>query len=314
MLQLKHKTEGLAGWLRELPRDTRKSFRYFAIFLALMAALTLLSNAASGATIAHITATYPIQASISDSVETTGTVNAKSKESVRAPTGLRVEHLTAGLGSKVKSGDELLFFDMEELESLMKKLDIDLAGLKVSAQILGVSNQSTDALEAQQEQEALKTAELELESLRGSLQRSVDKADRDYREATRDYSKARSEYRASDNGDSDVVGALTRLDKAETKVETARANFDAKQNAYNKLLETSSDPEVLATAKVALDAAEEAMAVAEKNYQTALGNYDDAIAEAAGSADEEQEQASRDYEQLKNARDKLYSARTFLEE
>lgn len=314
MITLLHRPFALAERLRELPIDTRKGIRWFVAFLLIMALLTLLSNVASGATIARVTANFPVRASISDTVVMDGIVTARITESVPAPDGVKVKRTLVESGSNVKFGDALLLFDEAKLAAALKRSTVELGQLQAQVNVLGVAEQSSDKLEARRDQDSIENAKLELESLRGKLQRAVNAADRAYREATRDYTKARSDYRESDSGSNYVVSALSHLDKAESKVESTRADFDAKKNAYDKLLETDTDLDHLEKAKTALDSAEEAMAAAEKKYDTALENYYDAIAEAAGSSDENSEQNLRNYELLKSAHDKLSDARAALEE
>lgn len=293
----------------EIPKDTRKGIRYFAYFLAFMLALTLLSNAANGVTIAKVTAVYPSTATVSDEISVTGTITAASKLIVSAPDDMRVEKIIANTGSKVKKEDALLIFDTEDLTERMKEKQADLTKLEAELYVTGISEERTDHLDSYQDASELEAAQAEYEALRERTQRAIDKAAHEYEEANRAYTRARVDYRNSGNS-SDVMSAMMRLDRAETQLEEARMEYDRKQQIYNTALANGDSRKEAARQEMA--EAKKKYAASDKKYQLALDHYDDAIAE---SGDEDNGGNSRqDYENLRSIRNRVYDAKAALEE
>lgn len=294
--------------LGQIPGDTRKGIRYFLSFLAFMLALTLLSNAANGVTIAKVTAVYPSPATVSEEVSVTGTVTAASKLVVSAPDDLRVDKIVANTGGKVKKEDVILVFDMDELNDQIKMKEAELGKLQADLHVRDVFDKSTAELDALQDLSELEAAEKEYENIRDRTQRAIDKAERDYQEANRAYTRARVTYRNAGNS-SDVVSAMMRLERAETQLQEAQEAFERRRLVYDTAVANKDAGQE--AARQEMNAAKKLLTAADKKYQLALDHYDDAIAE---SRDDGGGASRQDYEDLRNLRLRTSDAKLALEE
>ena len=304
------KPSAFTSHLKQIPHDTRKWVKFFIYFLLFMAAFTLLSRGADGVTIARVTTVYPSQATISDKVKLSGTITAADKISVPALYGFPVKEIIGNIGGNIEAGETILQFEIEPLQEAIQLKKAELLKLQAELQAESVSQEGTDELERQIEENQLDAMQEEYAYLRSRTDREIENAQYAYDEANRAYTRAMIDYRNSSSS-TDLVTALMRLDRAETQLADAQEEFDNAQRIYEDISRNGTAQEKQAFRQTLSDA-KKRLSAADKKYQSALSHYEEVLEE---SGDEEYGGGSRqDYENIRSLRNRTYEARKRLEE
>lgn len=308
--QINSESSALTSHIKQIPLDTRKWAKFFLYFLLFMAAFTLLSRGADGITIARVTTVYPTQATISDKIKLSGTITAADKISVPALYDFPVKEVIGTIGGNIEAGEEILQFEMEPLQDAIKLKKAELLKLQAELQAEAVFQEGTDDLERQIEESQLDAMREEYDYLRSQTNREIENAQYAYDEANRAYTRAMIDYRNSSSS-TDLVTALMRLDRAETQLADAQAEFDNVQRIYDDISKNGAAQEKQAI-RQALSDAKKQLSAADKKYQSALSHYEEALEE---SGDEDYGGGSRqDYENIRSLRNRTYEAKKRLEE
>ncbi|RKJ53771.1 hypothetical protein D7X25_11525, partial [bacterium 1XD42-8] len=263
-----------------------------------------------GLSIARVTTVYPSQATISDKVKLSGTITAADKISVPALYGFPVKEIIGNIGGNIEAGETILQFEIEPLQEAIQLKKAELLKLQAELQAESVSQEGTDELERQIEENQLDAMQEEYAYLRSRTDREIENAQYAYDEANRAYTRAMIDYRNSSSS-TDLVTALMRLDRAETQLADAQEEFDNAQRIYEDISRNGTAQEKQAFRQTLSDA-KKRLSAADKKYQSALSHYEEVLEE---SGDEEYGGGSRqDYENIRSLRNRTYEARKRLEE
>lgn len=115
----------------------KRALNILAIFLAVMALLTLLSRAAANIITPAVRVTAPGKGSLTYGIFASGTVEENMVQAVDVPPGIRVQQVLVKEGDKVKEGDTLLVLDPRDLEERIldqsreiEKLDLQIKDIE----------------------------------------------------------------------------------------------------------------------------------------------------------------------------------------
>lgn len=132
--------------------DTQKNaFAHMVKFFLMMLLLTLIARGTSGALMARVELTTPIQYTVTRDLRTLGTVEPRERTAVTMPSGLTVDQLLAESGTFLEAGDPMVRFDAKKLETTLARKKAQLKQLKVQLLTLqNCQNAPDDALTAAQ--------------------------------------------------------------------------------------------------------------------------------------------------------------------
>lgn len=228
----------------------RKAARYFAVFMVVMLAFTVISRAADSLLVPQVATEAPSAKVIEHTVKMEAVVEASAETPVFAEEGILVESVFVKEGSQVEAGDVLA----EVLpESLAEKIDVlsdEIAALKLT-------NEALAANEAAQEAAREKNAA-----------RASEDYDRTVQQQMNDVALAKSGMDAAENAihemeAQDMAGAFAGMDEQEKKQKSDAlwTDFFAKKAAYEAAVQN---------AQAAADIAERA--VEDAREQTTVDN------------------------------------------
>ena len=230
--------------------NNRKAARYFAVFMVVMLAFTVISRAADSLLVPQVATEAPSAKVIEHTVKMEAVVEASAETPVFAEEGILVESVFVKEGSQVEAGDVLA----EVLpESLAEKIDVlsdEIAALKLT-------NEALAANEAAQEAAREKNAA-----------RASEDYDRTVQQQMNDVALAKSGMDAAENAihemeAQDMAGAFAGMDEQEKKQKSDAlwTDFFAKKAAYEAAVQN---------AQAAADIAERA--VEDAREQTTVDN------------------------------------------
>lgn len=237
-------TDKLRRWVREVPRikdpKQKKAGGNVLRFLALMLLLTLVARGTAGATLATVTVGTLTNGEVVQAVRGNGVVSALGSVDIEVPEGLTVHEALVSAGQKVKEGDALVRFKLDELNERIAREENTLQEKQLELRIL----QQAPATEGDR---------------LSSAQTTADRARQDY-----DAAKAHWEQ---------------QLAAAQSAVDAANAALQNAQNALGAL-PPDATPEEIAAAQEAVNAAQEALEVAQQTLQSTQNEAGSAVQNA----------------------------------
>lgn len=262
----------------------RTAAKALAAFFVLMLALTLISRAADGVTVAKVEAEIPKTGILTQRFEAGGTIEPQGDLLLTLPGGIGVEKIAAVMGQRVQAGDVLLELDEAGIQRTLQKLRDDMRILNLKLQSAAQGNTSADADAILAAQKALENAQEDYDRLvtgrertEGRWSEDLDAAGETYNEAIVALAKAQAKAKE------------TLIETAEEKVKTAQATLtevkDTAQSAIDaaqQQLENSRDAEKSLAKQV--DNAQNNLEDAQARYEDAKAAYDKAV--SSGTTDQ----------------------------
>lgn len=247
----------------------RAAARALAVFLILMLALTLLSRAADGITVARVKVETARTGVLTQRVTVGGTIEAQGDLELTLPEGIRVTRISVSKGQAVQVGDVLLELDADALALAVEKLenDLKLLDLKISNAAQGKSGSGTDAI-------------VNAQAALAAVEQALIEKQEDYDRLTA--GREKTETRAGEDvlqAQEDYDAALAALDKAKVKAkeELVKATQEKLEAAKEALADTKeSAREAKEAAQQSLDAARDSASTMDGSYYNALDAYDKA--------------------------------------
>ncbi|QBE98299.1 hypothetical protein PMF13cell1_03865 [Blautia producta] len=119
---------------KQLPDIQKKAGQALAVFLAVMAFLTILSRAAANIITPTVVCIVPQKAALEYEITASGIVKEKQQQAVNTVPGIRVKKVLVSEGDRVSEQDILFELDMEDLEekNLLKNQEIEKLKLGLS--------------------------------------------------------------------------------------------------------------------------------------------------------------------------------------
>lgn len=291
----------------------RTAAKALGSFFVLMLALTILSRAADGITVARVEVQTARTGVLTQRVTIGGAIAAQGDLELTLPAGLRVVRVAAEKGQRVQAGDTLLELDAEALRSAIEKLqnDIALLDLRIANAANGNTGGSTDAILTAQDnlesaQITLRHAQEDYDRLsegrgtaEGRTAEDLEKAQQDYDEAVKALEKAKVKAK-----DELVKAAQEKLDAAKENLSEIKEGAKEAEDAAQQQVDNASESSNAANDAyfVALDSVNRA--------QDEVKRAEKALAEAEATGDETAIAAAQDT--LLRAQSSLSSAEVGL--
>lgn len=265
----------------------KRAFVHMVKFFLMMLLLTLIARGTSGALMARVELTTPIQYTVTRDLQALGTVEPREQTAITVPGGLAVDQLVVEPGTFVEAGDPLVRFDAKELETSLARKNAQLKQLKVQLQVLQNSqNVPDDALTAAQRgydqaydaweqakteltaaEQALKAAEQELQLAQEALA-SVPEEEREMAQTAVEEATAAvalAEERLAAAMAAEKAANLAAQDASDRLEQEKKNNSEAQEQAYLTNAGNAASAELL---KLDIAAAEEEIRLLEE-LQTA---------------------------------------------
>lgn len=201
-------------------------------FLVIMIALTALSRFADSIIIPKVTVTNAKSGRVKHTSEFAGTIVTKEDVEIEAKEGLTIEEIFVEEGQQVNQGEQLIKLDVEELESQIKSIEVDLAKMKIQKQQLALkdptSGNSDLVAEAKAEVERLKEDKaLEIQQIDEKMKR-IENEIVEAQEAVTD-EEANFENLTASN-------LAKQIAEAEEEIEAAKKNVEKQKYEQEKAL------------------------------------------------------------------------------
>lgn len=290
----------------------------------LIVVIVMINNAASaGRQIAQAMAVEGIsveKGDVSETVETNGTVISGEQKMIFSPVNASVETADFTVGQLVKTGDQLVTFNLKDLEQQNQKAELTVKAGElgyqdsVSQSNRAASRQAEARNKAAQLQAQVNAKEQEVANLTNAIagEAGAQEAARQQEEKDKNeqISKLQEQLKAAK---SESEAAKKAYDKAVTNQQTAQVNFDAAAAA------AESEPQKLEEARESLNKANKELAdaksVNETMQQTAesLQQQIESLQGAFASAGENISGESPLQQQLQTAQSELAELKGSLE-
>ncbi len=245
----------------------RSATRALAAFFALMLALTLVSRAADGITVARVSTDRPKTGILTQRVTVSGSIQPLGDLPLTLPGGITVSSILAKEGQRVKAGDTLLELDLDDLARQRTALEekLRIVELRLAAASAGTTKTSMDAVLAAQQ--ALADAQTDYDRLVEKLERTEGRSAEDLELVQDDYDRAVADYdKAVADYDKAVVKAKNDLIEAARKeVEAAEKNLAGVKEAAELAIEG---------AESSLTSARDAQKTYSKPYYDSVSNLE----------------------------------------
>ena len=251
-------------WRNTEPQQRRRAGN-IARFFGVLLVLTLVSRGAAGVAMPVVTVQKPSSGSVTQSVETTGTVSYTGGTPFTLPAGLLVTGVPVQQGQQVQVGDVLATFDKAELGRAIDAKRAQLQQLQTQA-AQQAQGDTADPYAAQLTQQQLQRAYEETERVWADGQQEIDRAQQKRDEAARAVEAARNAPL-----DPALPGDQAEAQK-QANVETATAALEAADEALYQAEKA---------AESANEAALSAAQSVEDSRNTALHNLEEAQEQVA---------------------------------
>lgn len=291
MGRIKDTFKNLGKQLNGFPKNKQgKAFARILQFFALMVALTIFAKGAAGATMPVVKVVGLTQQNIRNASDYTGTVTAANKEDVKLPEGLTVAKVHVSPGTTVKTGDELVTFEMDKLKEKQTDQCIALQEMKIKLNELQ-QKASQDDSAVSSAQKARDGAQTSLNSARAEGDRSIAGAQATIDEANAVLASLQTERQSLIDFinlppqsvppvESGIPASGTSMTKDEAKVKLAEIErLITEQNGVignaNRALETakSDAAKSVESAQKALDEANKALSEAQAKFNEATPGF-----------------------------------------
>lgn len=262
--KLRERRMELAGWLPRFTDDSqRKAGRNIALFFAMLLIFTVIARGTAAATLAEVETVSLGPEKVVKSIKGSGTVLAGDSVTMNAPSGLKVEEVLAQVGSKVKKGDPLLRFSLEDVqeqlareEAQLKALQLNLEKLNQTADesISEVSKAKQDLLWANEDySSAQKSADSQVQSAQAqcdsayaalkAAKEALSAAENQPQDSTEDEEAAENESAARDIAalKEDVKAAHEQVEGAEAALKTAKQQRETELKAAARAVKNAED-------------------------------------------------------------------------
>lgn len=249
---------------------------------------------------------------VTETVETNGTVVSGEQKVIFSPVNANVKTADFETGDLVKAGEQLITFDLKDLEEQNQK-----AELTVKANQLGYEDTVNKSNEAVSRQADAKNQAAQLQAQVDAKKQEVENLTNQIAGETSAQAAAREKETADINGqiaelqkklesaEKELASAKKAYDKAVTAQQTAQVNFDAAAAA------AGSDPEGLEKAREKLNKANKELAETKSDYETKQAAVDtlngqmEALQSALASTGAEGETAGDLQQKLQTAQSEL---------
>ena len=173
---------------------SQMALKYFTLFFIMMIILTFISHIADSLTIPIVNTGVARSGKLNFNVDGTGVIEADNEEYIDIEEELRVIKIFVQSGAKIKKGDPIFCFDINEVKDKYENKKTELAKLEISLNktILEYSKQSEES-SVYDEQLANLRAEINLKEEKKKLEKENEEDEW--------YSFAKTEY----NGTDDIV-------------------------------------------------------------------------------------------------------------
>ncbi len=222
------------------------------IFLAILLVLTFFSNTIMNYSLTEVNASYTHQATITEQIRGSGTIEAEEKYTVSVSESREVKSVLVKAGDTVNAGDvlfELTGEESSELENAKETLDeLQLAYDKALISYNAGSSYTSEL-------NAIADAESELEKLQALYDEAINGTD-DISELTTEYKSAKKQVETITAQISELETMLAALDTDDM--------LDLSEKYYNQII-----------------AAENAVETAQDAYDKAKTKYDSVVSENA---------------------------------
>lgn len=219
------------------PDHQRRILRLGALFFAAMAALTVLSRAASSLTVPVVETASPQSTFLSHSTSADGIIRPNGIHAVTVEQGLLVKDVLVQPGQTVAQGDPVLTVDPEDLEEQLGNLRLEVEKLQLQAQ------PTPKAVSSAPEDLALTRAQEDYEIAVQQHEQAVARARADLEQSYENWEKADSDhwdqiYYGEEGDEGDTEDDENYVNPYEEQVRSAqRAYQDAKAAQETALLE-----------------------------------------------------------------------------
>ncbi len=219
------------------PDRQRRILRLGALFFAAMAALTVLSRAASSLTVPVVETAAPQNTFLSHTTEADGIIKPNGVHAVTVEEGLLVKDVLVRPGQAVAQGDPVLTVDPQDLEERLGDLRLEVEKLRLQAQPTPSADSGVPA------ELALSRAQEDYQRTVQQHQQAVDRARADLKQSYENWEKADSDhwdqiYYGQEGDEGDSADEETYVNPYEEQVRSAqRAYQDAKSAQENALIE-----------------------------------------------------------------------------
>lgn len=253
-------------------------------FFAIMIILTVLSRAADSLTIAKVSVDTPQNGSLTYEVEAEGEIESSKEVSMTAETSLRVLDVFVEEGQEVKKGDQLVAFDVEDIEEQLLQAQSELQKLILQKKQQKLSNTSSvNAVD--NAKNAIENAKEDYAASTQSAQRTVERAQLDLYRANEDYQNAlqNAEQSNSQSRQQAINNAQAALNSAKNEYDSTVMSRDSALRLEQRKVEDAQA--FLASAQsggntAAIEAAQKALDRALEDQNTAIANWDRSLSQA----------------------------------
>lgn len=214
---------------------SQMALKYFTLFFIMMIILTFISHIADSLTIPIVNTGVARSGKLNFNVDGTGVIEADNEEYIDIEEELRVIKIFVQSGAKIKKGDPIFCFDINEVKDKYENKKTELAKLEISLNktILEYSKQSEES-SVYDEQLANLRAEINLEE----AQKQLEKANEEYDEACIKAEEKAEKEKNDKIDEKEDAYEKARLDLKKVKLDNEKEINDAKraiEDAENKL-------------------------------------------------------------------------------
>lgn len=233
----------------------QKAFGYILRFLAIMLVFTIAARGTAGATLAKVDLTAPFRSEIVNAIDITGNVEALSAEFAELPPLLTVAAILVAPGQQVNKGDALAEFDIDEIESRLKREKLKLNEMELSLQKL-LRDEAYDGSALTAAAAAVEWAKQDMDAAHANGQATIAQAQKGLDEAKTALEEAATRYEAvaaePDADEEEKSIAYQNLETAKTAAAMAETAFADSQR----------------TAQAGIDSAARALEMAEQSFSS----------------------------------------------
>lgn len=214
---------------------SQMALKYFTLFFIMMIILTFISHIADSLTIPIVNTGVARSGKLNFNVDGTGVIEADNEEYIDIEEELRVIKIFVQSGAKIKKGDPIFCFDINEVKDKYENKKTELAKLEISLNktILEYSKQSEES-SVYDEQLANLRAEINLKE----AQKQLEKANEEYDEACIKAEEKAEKEKNDKIDEKEDAYEKARLDLKKVKLDNEKEINDAKraiEDAENKL-------------------------------------------------------------------------------
>lgn len=214
---------------------SQMALKYFTLFFIMMIILTFISHIADSLTIPIVNTGVARSGKLNFNVDGTGVIEADNEEYIDIEEELRVTKIFVQSGAKIKKGDPIFCFDINEVKDKYENKKTELAKLEISLNktILEYSKQSEES-SVYDEQLANLRAEINLKE----AQKQLEKANEEYDEACIKAEEKAEKEKNDKIDEKEDAYEKARLDLKKVKLDNEKEINDAKraiEDAENKL-------------------------------------------------------------------------------